>query len=97
MVDTVSLHTGDSLVNQLNPRKAPAILAPMIQNPKIAFLGAGNMAEALVAGIVQGKLTTPDCLFATDISQARLAHLKDRYHVQVGSKNSDAILWAIDS
>ncbi len=67
---------------------------PMIQNPKIAFLGAGNMAEALVAGIVQGKLTTPDYLLAADISQARLDHLQERYHVQVGSKNSDAVLWA---
>ena len=66
----------------------------MIQSPKIAFLGAGNMAEALVAGILKGQLTTPDCLLATDISEARLTHLKDRYHVQVGSKNSDAILWA---
>jgi pyrroline-5-carboxylate reductase len=66
----------------------------MIENPKIAFLGAGNMAEALVAGIIKGKLSEPDCLLATDISPNRLTVLKDRYHIQVGSKNSDAALWA---
>jgi len=66
----------------------------MIENPKIAFLGAGNMAEALVAGIIKGKLSETDCLLATDISPNRLAVLKDRYHIQVGSQNSNAVLWS---
>jgi pyrroline-5-carboxylate reductase len=66
----------------------------MIQNPKIAFLGAGNMAEALVAGIVKGKLSEPEFLLATDISPTRLEVLKDRYQIQVGAQNLDAVLWA---
>ena len=66
----------------------------MIQNPKIAFLGAGNMAEALVAGIVKGKLSEPEFLLATDISPTRLEVLKDRYQIKVGDKNLDAVLWA---
>ena len=66
----------------------------MIQNPKIAFLGAGNMAEALVAGIVKGKLSEPEFLRATDISPTRLEVLKDRYQMQVGAQNLDAVLWA---
>ena len=66
----------------------------MIQNPKIAFLGAGNMAEALVAGILQAKLSEPDCVLATDISPARLKVIKDRYQIHVGSHNLDAVLWA---
>ena len=66
----------------------------MIENPKIAFLGAGNMAEALVAGIVKGKLSKPEFVLATDISSARLEILKDRYEIQVGDQNLDAVLWA---
>lgn len=66
----------------------------MIQNPKIAFLGAGNMAEALVAGLVKAKIAEPDFLLATDISATRLAGLQDRYQIQVGSQNLDAVLWA---
>ena len=66
----------------------------MIENPKIAFLGAGNMAEALVAGIVKGKLSKPESVRATDISAARLEILKDRYEIQVGNQNLDAVLWA---
>ena len=52
------------------------------------------MAEALVAGIVKSRLAVPGNLLATDISQERLKLLKDRYHIQIGSKNSDAVLWA---
>ena len=66
----------------------------MIQNRRIAFLGAGNMAEALVAGILQSKLFEPDCVLATDISSSRLEVVKDRYQIQVGSENLDAVLWA---
>jgi len=66
----------------------------MIQNQKIALLGAGNMAEALVAGLVKSGVAIPDSLLATDISSARLTVLKDRYDIQVGSKNFDAVLWA---
>ena len=66
----------------------------MIENQKIAFLGAGNMAEALIAGILQAKLFEPDCVLATDISSSRLEVVKDRYQIQVGSENLDAVLWA---
>jgi pyrroline-5-carboxylate reductase len=66
----------------------------MFQNPKIAFLGAGNMAEALVAGIVKAKLSAPEFLLATDISPSRLELIKEHHHIQVGTQNLDAILWA---
>ena len=66
----------------------------MFQNLKIAFLGAGNMAEALVAGIIKGKLSEPAFLLATDISPTRLELLKDRYQIQVGVQNLAAVLWA---
>lgn len=66
----------------------------MIQNKKIAFLGAGNMAEALMAGILRAKLSDPDNMLATDISSARLEVVQDRYKIQVGSENFNAVLWA---
>ncbi len=66
----------------------------MISNLKIAFLGAGNMAEALVSGILTSKLAEPDVLLTTDIAPSRLDVLRDRYHIQVGVKNLDAASWA---
>ncbi len=74
--------------------KSSGYTRSMIENPKISFLGAGNMAEALVAGIVNGRLAEPKCVLATDISSARLEILKDRYQIQVGANNLDAVLWS---
>ncbi len=74
--------------------KSSGYTRSMMEDLKIAFLGAGNMAEALVAGIVNGKLSKPEFVLATDISSARLEILKDRYEIQVGDQNLDAVLWA---
>jgi len=78
----------------VEPLKSSGYTRPMFQNLKIAFLGAGNMTEALVAGIVKAKLSAPEFLLATDISSTRLEVLKDRYQIQVGAQNLDAVLWA---
>jgi pyrroline-5-carboxylate reductase len=74
--------------------KSSGYTRPMFQNPQIAFLGAGNMAEALVAGIVKAELSKPEHLLATDISPRRLEVLKDRHQIQVGSQNLEAVSWA---
>ena len=66
----------------------------MFQNPKIVFLGAGNMAEALMAGILNGNLAQPNGLLASDVSSTRLELVKERYHIQVNSQNSQAVLGA---
>lgn len=60
----------------------------MPQAPKIAFLGAGNMAEALVSGILKAKLAPPSHISATDISQNRLEHFQKNFRIQVGSDNA---------
>ncbi|MEE8124813.1 MAG: pyrroline-5-carboxylate reductase [Nitrospirales bacterium] len=65
-----------------------------MKSPKIAFLGAGNMAEALVAGILKAKQTQPNNIFATDISPMRLESLEKGYQIQVGSNNLEAVRWA---
>jgi pyrroline-5-carboxylate reductase len=48
---------------------------------KIAFIGGGNMAEALIKGLIAAGTTKPDQLLATDVSADRLAHLKQTYGV----------------
>ncbi len=61
---------------------------------KIAFLGGGNMAEALICGLLASKRSNLDTLLATDVSSSRLEVLRDRYRVQVGENNLDAASWA---
>lgn len=66
----------------------------MVLGKKIAVIGAGNMGEALVAGMLAAKATMPDDLHATDVIADRLDRLKVRYQIQVGSDNKAAAAWA---
>jgi pyrroline-5-carboxylate reductase len=53
----------------------------MLRDKKIAFLGGGNMAEALIKGLIAGSTATPDHILVTDVSADRLAHLHNTYGV----------------
>ncbi|MEK7748162.1 MAG: pyrroline-5-carboxylate reductase [Nitrospirota bacterium] len=57
---------------------------------KIAFLGAGNMSEAIIKGILSAQLFPAEVIFASDISSERLNMLKNRYHIQTTLSNEDA-------
>src|SRR5438309_1439215 len=66
----------------------------MALDKKIAIIGAGNMGEALIAGMLAAKSAAPDELHATDILTQRLDHLKARYQVRVGMDNKAAAAWS---
>src|SRR5439155_24222898 len=66
----------------------------MALGKKIAIIGAGNMGEALIAGMLAAKAAAPDELHATDILAQRLDHLKARYQVRVGMDSKAAAAWS---
>ena len=66
----------------------------MLKTQKIAFIGAGNIAEALISGLVKKHVVHPSQIQATDISQARLKVLKERYDICIGRTNQDAVKWS---
>jgi len=51
---------------------------------KIAFIGAGKMAEALIA------CQTGNSIYASDIDSSRLRYLKKRYKIKVADNNLSA-------
>ena len=55
---------------------------------KLTFIGAGNMAEALVAGIVGQQICPPEDICMTDISEDRLNFLFAKYDVGTSSDNA---------
>ena len=55
----------------------------------IGFLGAGNMAEALLGGILNKKLARPEQVWVSDVRAARLEELKSRYGVCPASGNAE--------
>lgn len=58
---------------------------------KIVFLGAGNMAEALISGIVKGRLAGKEKIIATDIRKERIIYLKKKLGIGVTTNNQEAV------
>jgi len=58
---------------------------------KLTFIGAGNMAEAIVAGIIRNKVVNAGDVCVTDISTARLSHFERMYGVVTSSDNASAV------
>ncbi|TCN25984.1 pyrroline-5-carboxylate reductase [Mesobacillus foraminis] len=55
----------------------------MLKTKKIAFLGAGSMAEAMIAGIVDSGLISPSQVIVTNKSNSqRLDELKRKYGIK---------------
>ncbi len=52
---------------------------------KIAFIGAGKMAEALIF-----RLGTPGSIIASDIDKRRLNYLRARYKIRIAKNNFEA-------
>lgn len=55
----------------------------------IGFVGSGNMAEALIKGIVAAKIYAPENVFVSDIRTERLEFLAGKYGVTVVGNNAE--------
>ena len=64
-----------------------AMVRAMTIDGTIAFLGAGNMAGALIRGLLRAKVYAPNRIYATDIRPERLSTLESDYGVRVGPDN----------
>lgn len=60
---------------------------------KLAFIGGGQMAEALIGGVISSGLCSGDRIWATDPVASRLDHLKQKYGIQVSGRNREAVVW----
>ncbi|MBN2418183.1 MAG: pyrroline-5-carboxylate reductase [Deltaproteobacteria bacterium] len=59
---------------------------------KIAgFIGAGNMATALIKGIIESGLYSPDMINAYDNDPEKLKSIYEKYHVKGRLSNSDLV------
>jgi len=58
-----------------------------IMESKVVFIGAGNMAEAIVSGMVAGDFCEPEKIIMTDIRPDRLSDLGAEYGVSTSADN----------
>ena len=57
----------------------------------IGFIGAGNMAQAIIKGIINAKVYLPENIFVSDICQEQLDKLADQYSVTPAASNTALI------
>jgi len=58
---------------------------------KIAFIGSGAMAEAMIAGLLREKLARPENLLASGPRVERGLQLKEKYNIQPFTDNNAAV------
>ncbi|HEX9297025.1 MAG TPA: NAD(P)-binding domain-containing protein, partial [Polyangiaceae bacterium] len=66
----------------------------MMQDKKIGFVGAGNMAGALIKGLLHSGTVTADQILASDVRDERLAELADEHGIATTKDNAKLAAWA---
>lgn len=54
---------------------------------KLAFIGAGRMAEAIISGLLTGEALTATDIIAADVDSGRLDNIRERYGIAVTTEN----------
>jgi pyrroline-5-carboxylate reductase len=62
----------------------------MLDKIKIAFIGPGVMAEAMIAGLIRQKMADPKCLVAAGPRSERLQEMQNEYGITTTIENTQA-------
>ena len=63
----------------------------MLNNTRIAFIGSGIMAEAMITGLLRQEVTSADCIVASGPRVERGDYLSEKYGVGVTTDNREAL------
>lgn len=61
-----------------------------LQNKTLAFIGAGNMAEAFIRGLLAKQVVSPSQIIAADVRLDRLEQLRRQFNIHTESDNGAA-------
>jgi pyrroline-5-carboxylate reductase len=62
-----------------------------LKNKCLGFVGAGNMTEAMIRGIIQNQVVLPDQILASDISVERREHLSRTFDIRTETDNRSLV------
>jgi pyrroline-5-carboxylate reductase len=65
-----------------------------MEQRKVGFLGAGNMARALTKALLQAEMVKPDQILASDISDERLEAISERFGIRTTFDNAEVVKFA---
>jgi pyrroline-5-carboxylate reductase len=68
--------------------------AASMRGRKIGFVGGGNMAAALIRGLLHSSTVTADQIRASDVKDERLEELRQKYAVETTIDNDALVRWA---
>ncbi len=63
----------------------------VVKNKTIALLGAGNMGEAIIQGLLAGKKVSPGQILASDLNTEKLNLLSKKFKIKIAENNSQAV------
>ena len=63
-------------------------------NKRIGFIGAGKMAQAMIAGILKSKTIIRENIMASAVSEKTIANIKQTYGVTTTTNNKDVAKFA---
>ncbi|MFQ5482486.1 MAG: pyrroline-5-carboxylate reductase [Nitrospinaceae bacterium] len=61
----------------------------MLKNRKIGFIGAGNMAEAVIKGLLSASFLPAKDIIASDIMPGRIKELSSQFKIRMGRDNRE--------
>lgn len=73
----------------------------MLTNKTIGFIGAGNMGETLLGGLISSNQSKPEDIICSDVRVSRLEELAKQYGIRTTTDNkeivnaSDIIIYAV--
>jgi pyrroline-5-carboxylate reductase len=65
-----------------------------MENRKIGMLGTGNMASALIRGLLSSKTLRPEQIRGSDVRAEHLAELEKKYGIKTTTSNPELLAWA---
>ncbi|HUW57611.1 MAG TPA: pyrroline-5-carboxylate reductase [Planctomycetota bacterium] len=66
----------------------------VLADKRIGFIGAGNMASALIGGLVKSYLVAPGAIIASDIDPERRGTVSHTFGVRTTSDNAEVVAFA---
>jgi pyrroline-5-carboxylate reductase len=63
----------------------------MLDDKTIGFIGSGNMAEAMISGLLSSRLSKPQLIICSDVRAERLKELEERFGVRTTADNHEVI------
>jgi pyrroline-5-carboxylate reductase len=63
----------------------------MLKNKQVGFVGSGNMGEALVNGLLHGRLCRPEQILCSDVRSEKLKMIREKYGAKGTPHNTEVV------